>query len=115
MKETTYSVRYKWWRTGVVLVGTLFMIAASGVSIAKDDPGDTADTSSLSKPLPKVCASAPVGENQMRVTLLGTGTPTPSAERFSASTLVQAGGLLLLFDAGRGAAIRLNQALEGPH
>ena len=43
------------------------------------------------------------------VTLLGTGNPEPDPDRFSAATLVEAGGLRLLFDAGRGAAIRLHQ------
>ena len=51
----------------------------------------------------------PTGDAEMTVTLLGTGSPVPSAERFGMSTLVQAGGLDLLFDAGRGATIRLNQ------
>jgi ribonuclease Z len=45
----------------------------------------------------------------MTVTLLGTGTPIPEPDRFGPSTLVQAGGLNLLFDAGRGAPIRLAQ------
>jgi len=43
------------------------------------------------------------------VTLLGTGTPNPSPRRFGPATLVQAGGLDLLFDAGRGCPIRLAQ------
>lgn len=43
------------------------------------------------------------------MTLLGTGTPDPSPTRFSAATLVQAGGMNFLFDAGRGATIRLDQ------
>ncbi len=43
------------------------------------------------------------------VTLLGTGTPQPDIERFGSATLVQAGGLNLLFDAGRGASLRLTQ------
>src|ERR1043166_10293485 len=47
------------------------------------------------------------------VTLLGTGTPVPLPDRFGPSTLVEAGGQKLLFDAGRGASIRLNQ-LEVP-
>lgn len=46
----------------------------------------------------------------LRVTLLGTGTPDPSARRFGACTLVEAGSQKLLFDAGRGCVIRLNQA-----
>jgi ribonuclease Z len=43
------------------------------------------------------------------VTLLGTGSPPPSIERFGPSTLVEVGGQRLLFDAGRGASIRLVQ------
>lgn len=43
------------------------------------------------------------------VTLLGTGTPQPDIERFGPATLVQAAGLNLLFDAGRGASLRLTQ------
>ena len=43
------------------------------------------------------------------VTLLGTGIPVPQPNRFGPSTLVQAGGQKLLFDAGRGATIRLFQ------
>ncbi|MCK8786946.1 MBL fold metallo-hydrolase [Roseomonas sp. NAR14] len=45
----------------------------------------------------------------IRVTLLGTGTPMPSGERFGNSTLVEAGGQRLLFDFGRGVSIRLWQ------
>ena len=45
-----------------------------------------------------------------KVTLLGTGTPVPSATRFGFSTLVQAGETRLLFDFGRGVSIRLQQA-----
>jgi ribonuclease Z len=43
------------------------------------------------------------------VTLLGTGTPDPRADRFGPSTLVEAGGKKLVFDVGRGATIRLQQ------
>ena len=44
-----------------------------------------------------------------RVTLLGTGVPTPSPERFGPCTLVEAGDQKFLIDAGRGATIRLYQ------
>jgi ribonuclease Z len=44
-----------------------------------------------------------------RVTLLGTGVPIPSPERFGPSTLVEAGDQKFLIDAGRGATIRLYQ------
>jgi ribonuclease Z len=44
-----------------------------------------------------------------RVTLLGTGTPIPRPDRFGPSTLIEAGDIKLLIDAGRGATIRLYQ------
>lgn len=43
----------------------------------------------------------------LRVTLLGTGTPLPRADRLGPSTLVEAGTEKLLFDCGRGCAIRM--------
>jgi len=45
----------------------------------------------------------------IKVTLLGTGTPPPLMERFGPSILVQAGSETLLFDAGRGCLQRLRQ------
>jgi ribonuclease Z len=44
-----------------------------------------------------------------RVTLLGTGVPIPSPDRFGPCTLVETGNRKFLIDAGRGAAIRLCQ------
>lgn len=41
--------------------------------------------------------------------MLGTGTPVPSPSQYGASTLIEAGGLALLFDCGRGCSIRLAQ------
>ena len=55
--------------------------------------------------LPAVAADA-----DLKVTLLGTGSPNPQPDRFSMSTLVEAGESKLLFDAGRGSSIRLWQA-----
>ena len=46
----------------------------------------------------------------IRVTILGSGTPRPDINRFSQSILVEAGEEKLLFDTGRGSAIRLSQA-----
>jgi ribonuclease Z len=43
----------------------------------------------------------------LRVTLLGTGNPRPSLERFGPATLIEAGGRQILVDAGRGAVQRL--------
>jgi ribonuclease Z len=48
--------------------------------------------------------------DKMTVTLLGTGTPFPDAERYGSAILVEAGGKRLLFDCGRGAVIRLAEA-----
>jgi len=45
----------------------------------------------------------------LKVSLLGTGTPQPLIERFGPSILVEAGARKLLFDNGRGAMIRLAQ------
>ena len=53
-----------------------------------------------------ICANA----GSIRVTLLGTGTPEPSADRYGPSTLVEAGDEKLIFDVGRGAVVRLAQA-----
>jgi ribonuclease Z len=41
--------------------------------------------------------------------VVGTGGPEPGPTRFGPATLVQAGGLSLLFDAGRGVTVRLYQ------
>lgn len=46
---------------------------------------------------------------RFRVTLLGTGVPIPSPDRFGPATLIEAGDQKILIDAGRGAAIRLYQ------
>jgi ribonuclease Z len=58
-----------------------------------------------------VCLAVPswASAQEFKVTLLGTGYPTPSTERFGPATLVEAGQEKLLFDAGRGATIRLHQ------
>lgn len=46
-------------------------------------------------------------EELMRVTLLGTGSPRPAPDRNGPSTLVEAGGLRLMFDFGRGNTVAL--------
>src|SRR5438132_373509 len=61
-----------------------------------------------------MCASTaaqerPTVSKDIIVTLLGTGGPEPTPTRFGPATLVQAGGLNLLFDAGRGVTVRLYQ------
>jgi ribonuclease Z len=56
--------------------------------------------------------AAPVAgsDSVFRITLLGTGNPRPAPDRFGPSSLVEAGRLRVLLDAGRGATIRLLQA-----
>lgn len=53
-------------------------------------------------------------ERTMKVTLLGTGSPLPSATCAGPSSLVQAGGLNLLVDTGRGVIMRLIGAMVPP-
>lgn len=47
--------------------------------------------------------------DDVEVTILGSGTPIPSIERFGPSTLIEYKGKKYLFDVGRGTTIRLNQ------
>lgn len=54
--------------------------------------------------------AADLSADEMRVTLLGTGSPAPVMRRFGPAVLVQAGGKNLLFDAGRGVTQRLMQS-----
>jgi len=48
-------------------------------------------------------------DSQIKVTLLGTGTPVPLMRRFGPSILVQAADQNFVFDCGRGATQRLAQ------
>lgn len=54
-------------------------------------------------------AAPAVSADDFLVTLLGTGMPVPSPDRFGNSTLIEAGGQRLVFDMGRGVTIRLWQ------
>src|SRR5947199_8801511 len=58
--------------------------------------------------------SAGTGREGMKVTLLGTGTPFPNAERFGSAILVEVAGTKLLFDCGCAVVIRLTQAGVSP-
>ena len=53
------------------------------------------------------------GAQEIKVTLLGTGSPVPAMNRFGPSILLEAGGQRFLFDAGRGALQRLAQIKVG--
>ena len=51
-----------------------------------------------------------VKKDEIAVTTVGTGSVIPNTLRYGNCTLIQAGGLNLLIDAGRGCAVRLTQA-----
>lgn len=57
--------------------------------------------------LPLLLIAHAHAESLITVTLLGTGSPRPSADRNGPSTLVEVGGLRLLFDMGRGNTVSL--------
>jgi ribonuclease Z len=80
-------------------IGMLLLAIATAGATPASAAGD-------SKPVLPKTGNA---EDIFRVTLLGTGTPQIEADRYGPSTLVEAGHQRLLFDAGRGAAIRLSQ------
>jgi ribonuclease Z len=56
-----------------------------------------------------VACTSPANSQNLKVTLLGTGNPRPTMQRFGPSILVEARGEKLLFDCGRGATQRLYQ------
>ena len=56
-----------------------------------------------------VVCNAQSAPPDIRVTLLGTGSPIPSIDRFGPSTLIEAGQEKLLIDCGRGVPVRLWQ------
>jgi hypothetical protein len=60
------------------------------------------------------CKSAIYGQT-IKVTLLGTGCPTPVMNRFGPSILVEAGDQKLIFDVGRGALLRLTPVKVRPN
>ncbi len=80
---------------------------SSGIGGGEEPPAqspEAPDNLQTPDPLRTDEAAAP-----LVVTLLGTGYPRPQIRQFGPSVLVQAGVETLLFDCGRGAAIRLSQ------
>lgn len=78
--------------------GLVVALASLGAASAQDLPY-----------LPPVAA-----DGALTVTLLGTGTPDPRIDRFGPSTLITAGGQVLLVDVGRGAVQRMQQIGVSP-
>ena len=65
----------------------------------------------MKRALPLLLAlwASAAGAQVLTATLLGTGTPRPDPERYSQAILLEAGERRLLFDAGRGAMLRLRR------
>lgn len=88
-----------------VLIGSLVSFTACTNSETQ--------TERVSEPAPvsKIAEAEVVDMSQgdILVTVLGSGTPIPTADQFGAAILVQAGGKDLLFDCGRGCTTRLVQ------
>src|SRR5438105_2734132 len=72
-------MKSSWWKSGLLLLGSLVFIGSGSAQ-------------------------------ELKVTLLGTGSPEPRMDRFGPSILVEAGSEKLVFDCGRGAAQRLEQS-----
>ena len=89
--------------TGAALAASLVALALSG--------GLEAARGAAPEPRPEAAAARHDAPSSLfRITLLGTGNPRPSPDRFGPSSLVEAGPYRVLVDAGRGATIRLLQA-----
>jgi len=74
---------------------------------------DTRATVTHAQPpaVPVGVSAQPVPADGLRVILLGTGVGPPvNLTKYGASTLVEAGGIRLLVDCGRGATMRLTEA-----
>ncbi|NLU64014.1 MBL fold metallo-hydrolase [Rhodococcus sp. HNM0563] len=91
-----------------VISGALCLTLAA-CSTSEPASQDGAVSGRTSSPPAELASAAGADQADIEVVLLGTGSPVPSVERFGNSTLVRANGLNLVFDAGRGASIRLNQ------
>lgn len=55
------------------------------------------------------CRGSSLDSADMRITILGTGTPYADSQRYGSAVLVEAAGKKLLFDCGRGTVIRLSE------
>lgn len=100
------------------LVGALLLsltgITACTSTGAQEDATATRQISANDLPVNVIESTHPAGtppaEGDLRVTLLGTGSPIPSTERFGFSVLIQAADKNYMVDAGRGVIVRLTQA-----
>lgn len=67
-------------------------------------------TSTTGRSTPETLTQGTPTDGVLRVSIVGSGGgPTVNVRRFGPSTLIEAGGEVLLFDCGRGASIRLTE------
>ena len=86
----------KYTHHGLLLVITVFLLTACESTPVTDQPAS----------IKSKITNSPA---DLIVTVLGSGTPTPSRTQFGAAILVQAGSEVLMFDCGRGCTTRLAQ------
>jgi ribonuclease BN (tRNA processing enzyme) len=80
------------------------LAATSTVAVTEDSAASTAAASKAGQ------STTPPAAKPLSVTLLGTGTPSPSLERQSSGYLIEAGADLIVWDHGPGAHHRLLQS-----
>jgi len=91
--------------------GLLVAISVGSLALLLERPTDSrAILAAQSAPMPTGAVVQSASPDDLRVVLLGTAAgPRVDLGQFGASTLVEAGGVRLLFDCGRGATLRLVQ------
>jgi ribonuclease Z len=83
--------------------------ALCGACASAEEP-DMPASPAIGTAVPTASTAAPAATaDDFTVTLLGTGSPVPSPDRFGNSTLIQVAGQRLVLDLGRGTTIRLFQ------
>lgn len=91
----------------------LLFVASAGYLwlVCDQSTGGLAMHAQQRAPVPAGVVAQSRSPDNLTVVLLGTGMgPRVDLEQWGASTLVEAGGMRLLFDCGRGATLRLAQA-----
>lgn len=88
----------------LAMLGGLLILAACAETGTK-----TIETPSKAVSQTVMAEAVDMSQGDILVTVLGSGTPIPTADQFGASILVQASGKDLLFDCGRGCTTRLVQ------
>jgi ribonuclease Z len=95
-------------RRHLVCFIALFVLVLASHAAAQVKPLQENDRAKISERSGSVIQ--PVPPDNLKVVLLGTGVGPPiNLRQYGASTLIEAGGVRLLFDCGRGATIRLAQ------